>query len=84
MDLKDETITNEDLKKKMYPIEVLIKNVCHLSIKSLLRWQKLDADFCNKYILNEEYQCVEETYLITIEYVLQRQPHLRYEDLKYS
>lgn len=74
-------ITDNDLRKQKYPIQVLIDNVEHLSISTLLRWQTLDSDFCKKYILNEEYQCVEEKYRITIEYVLKRQPHLTYEDL---
>ena len=74
-------ITDNDLRKQKYPIQVLIDNAHHLSISTLLRWQILDSDFCKKYILNEEYQCVEDKYLVTIEYVLKRQPHLRYEDL---
>ena len=63
-------IQNSDLRKKLYPIEDLIKNVQNLEISTLLRWQKLDADFCKKYILNEEYQSVEDSYLVTIDYIL--------------
>lgn len=78
---KYKKINDSDLRKKLYSIEELIENIDHLSIKTLLRWQKLDADFCKKYVLNEEYQCVEEKYLITIEYIIKRQPHLTYDDL---
>jgi hypothetical protein len=40
------------------------------------------ADFCKKYILNEKYHLsFEDSYLITISYVLKKQPHLKYEDL---
>lgn len=78
---KYKKINDSDFRKKLFPIEELIKNIDNLSIKTLLRWQKLDADFCKKYILNEEYQSVEEQYLITIEYILKRQPHLTYDDL---
>lgn len=74
-------LCDSDLRKQQYPIEVLIENVDYLSIKTLLHWQKLDADFCKKYILNEEYQCVEEKYMVKIEYVLKRQHHLSYEEL---
>jgi len=81
MDSTSKKLTNEDLRKKLYSIEELTKNVCNLSSSVLLRCKILDADFCKKYILNEEYQCVEESYLITIEYVLKRQPHLTYEEL---
>lgn len=77
----DEKIYDNDLRKKLYPIDVLIKNVEHLSLSTLLRWQKLDANFCKKYILNEEYQSVEDKYKITYEYILKKQPHLSYEDL---
>ena len=77
-------LTDSDLRKQQYPLDVLIENVCNVSISTLLKWQVLNAEFCNKYILNEEYQCVEEKYLVTIEYVLKRQPHINYKDLKYS
>jgi hypothetical protein len=43
--------------------------------------QKLTADFCVKYILNEEYSsCVEETYINAYD-VLQAQPHITKEEL---
>ena len=74
-------LTDKELKTKKYPIDTLIHNVNNLSIKTLLHWQILNSDFCKKYILDESYQNVEEYYLITIEYVLKKQPHLKYEDL---
>lgn len=83
MEKVDENIklNDLDLRKKQYPVDVLIKNMYNLSTTGLVNYQKLDADFCKKYILNEELQCVEEQYKITIEYVLKRQPHLKYEEL---
>lgn len=80
MDSYPEKLTDADIRKQKYPIHILIENVNHLSISTLLRWQILDAGFCKKYILNEEYQSVEEKYKVTIDYVLKRQPHLTYED----
>jgi hypothetical protein len=77
----DKSLTDEDLRKNKYPIDILIKNVKNLSIKTLLRWQHLDADFCKKYILNEKYQSVEDSYLVTYEYILKHQPHIKYNDL---
>lgn len=75
-------LTDDDLRKNKYPIDILIKNIDNLSIKPLVVHQHLDADFCKKYILNEEYQTiVEDYYLVTIEWVLWHQPHLKYEDL---
>ena len=77
----EKELIDEDLRKKIYPLDILIKNVDNLSIKTLLRWQILDSEFCKKYILDEEYQSVEDYYLITIDYVLKMQPHLKYDDL---
>jgi len=79
--MEDKKLTDEDLRKNKYPLEVLIKNVNYLSIKTLLRWQILDADFCKKYILDESYQSAEDYYLVTYDYILERQPHLKLEDL---
>jgi hypothetical protein len=81
MKAKQYYIKNSDLRKAQYSIEDLTRNVENLEISTLLRWQKLDADFCKKYILNEEYQSVEDSYLVTIDFILERQPHLKYEDL---
>ena len=82
MEKEDNKITDSDLRKQKYPMEILIKNIDHLSISTLLRWQRLDADFCIKYILNEDYQSVEEKYKVTSEYILKRQPHLTHQDLE--
>ena len=76
----DDEIINDNLRERKYPIHVLIKNICNLSSKTLLRWQTLDADFCKKYILNEEYQTAEDYYTITLDHILYRQPHLQRSD----
>jgi hypothetical protein len=81
---KEKELKDSDLRLKKYPIEVLEKYVDNFSIPTLLHWQHLDARFCKKYILNEEYQTVEDYYLVTIEYVLKKQPHLKYDDLIYD
>lgn len=81
IDDKNIKLNDLDLKTKKYPLDILLKNLYNLSTTGLVNHQILDADFCKKYILNEELQCVEEQYKITIEYVLKRQPHLTYEDL---
>jgi hypothetical protein len=75
-------INDFDIRKKKYPLDVLIKNFQYLDITTLLHFQTLDADFCKKYILNDKYHLsFEDSYLITISYVLKKQPHLKYEDL---
>ena len=73
-------INDCDLKLRQYPMEVLAKNFCNVKTSRVLAYQKLDADFCKNYILNEDYMCVEETYLLDINYVLSKQPHLKEED----
>ena len=75
-------ITNEDLRERKFPINDLIYNNEMFSLSTLLTYQILDADFCKKYVLNEEYHSsFEESYFINIPYVLKKQPHLKYEDL---
>lgn len=74
-------LNDSDLRKNKYNLDELTQNVCNLSISTLLKWQYLDATFCKMFILNEDYQSVEEQYMIDINYVLKMQPHLKYEDL---
>ena len=43
----------------------------------------MTAEFCVKYILDEKYMtCLEDTYLIDFNYVLQKQPHITKEELR--
>ena len=74
-------IQDYDLKKNKYSITILEENINYLSIKKLLYTQVLTAEFCAKYILNDEYaSCVEETYICDID-VLHNQPHIKQSDL---
>lgn len=74
-------ITNNDLYRKKYDIETIEENVDDLDIKTMLYTQKLTAEFCVKYILNDDYvSTVEESYICDID-VLLRQKHLKQEDL---
>ena len=68
------------LCKTQYPIDVLERNICNVSLKLLLRTQKLTAEFCVEYILSEEYSDVEETYICDHD-VLHNQPHITREEL---
>lgn len=78
----EKKLNDFDIRKNKYPLDVLIKNCEHLDLTTLLHYQTLDANFCKKYILNEKYHLsFEDSYLITIDYVLKKQPHLKYEDL---
>jgi hypothetical protein len=77
-------IKNEDLYKNKYSIYILEKNIMNLSGKTLLNTQYLTAEFCAKYILNDNYyEGVEEDYLYTGDFVLNKQKHISKEDLLY-
>ena len=74
-------ISNQDLRKKKYSIDVLEENIDNLTNLTILRTQVLTPDFCIKYILNEEYaSCVEETYICDLD-VLFHQPHITQSQL---
>jgi hypothetical protein len=71
-------LTDYDLinNKNRYSIAELEASVDNLSVKYLLNYQKLDAEFCAKYILNDYCAtCNEDTYICSGD-VLQKQPHI--------
>ena len=77
-------ITNQDLYKNKYELSILEKNIMNLSGKTLLSTQYLTAEFCAKYILNDNYyEGVESDYLYTGDFVLGKQKHISKEDLLY-
>lgn len=70
------------MRKQKYDIQTLIDNIDDINMKECVNTQILTAEFCVKYVLNEEYMsCIEDTYCICIGYVLQRQPHLTREEI---
>lgn len=70
------------LRNKKYDIFTLEKNIHNLSMNAILYTQNLTAEFCVKYILNEDYaSCVEDTY-ICIGEVLRAQKHLTLADIQ--
>lgn len=76
-------ITNDDIRTHphQYSMADIYRNIEHLSISYIIRYQTVDGDFCRKYALNDEYLSVEESYLLTFDYILSKQPHLTYDDL---
>jgi hypothetical protein len=42
----------------------------------IIKTQKLTADFCIKYILNADFQILEEDQTITIDIIKKYQPHV--------
>lgn len=71
-----------NLRKEKYDIETLEKNIDTICVKTCVNTQILTAEFCVKYVLNEDYMsCIEDTYCLDIGYVLRRQAHLTREDI---
>lgn len=78
MKLIDEDLLNN---KYYYSIELLEKNVDHLNKKILLSTQKLTAEFCIKYILDDNIDGgSEDTYIFDVGYILGFQKHLNRQD----
>jgi len=77
-------ISNNDLYKNKYSLELLATNICKLRSRTILSTQIVDAEFCAKYILNDEfYEGFEEDYFCDFDYVLKKQPHISRSDLVY-
>jgi hypothetical protein len=77
-----EIIYDADLRYKKYDIATLEYNINRLSLRTLLKTQKLTPEFCVKYILNsDDYaSCDEDTYICE-EDVLIYQKHILQKDL---
>ena len=76
-------LTDQDLikNKNAYSINALTESVDNLSVKYLLNYQILDADFCAKYILSDSCAtCQEDTYICS-DNVLNKQKHITREKL---
>ena len=91
-ELNYDIIVNDDLYEYDYDIHTLEFNVLRynslpkneftrLNLRCLLRTQKLTAEFCIKYILNDEYAYTDSEESITTRLVLYYQPHLTYKEL---
>jgi len=65
-----------DLYNKKYTREELKKNIYAVKLIDILKTQTLDVTFLVRYILNANYQLTEEDEKITIEMVLEFQPHI--------
>ena len=75
------SITKEELYKNQFSRDVLKANIYGVSLLDILKTQKLEAEFCVKYILNSDFQFLEEDQQITIETVKEFQPHILRADL---
>lgn len=69
-------ITKEDLYNNQYDYESLKTNIYCVSLLDILKTQRLTSDFCVKYILNEEFQILDEDQNITLDTVKKYQKHI--------
>ena len=71
-------ITKNDLYSRQYDYETLklLINTFSVSLMDILKTQKLCANFCIKYILNDRYHSFDEDKLITLNVVKLYQPHI--------
>jgi len=74
-------ISKDDLYKNQYTKDILKANIYSVSLLDILKTQKLDADFCVKYILNSDFQLTPEDQKIDMEFVKELQPHILKTDL---
>jgi hypothetical protein len=65
-----------DLYNNKYSREELKRNIYAVKLVDILKTQTLDYTFVARYILNPNYQLCEEDEKITVDLVLQFQPHL--------
>ena len=65
-----------DLYNKQYSREDLKKNIYAVNLVDIIKTQKLNSSFIVRYILNKKYQFTEEEKKITIDMIVQFQPHI--------
>jgi hypothetical protein len=70
-----------DLYNKQYDMQTLKENIYAVSLWDILKTQIVTKEFCVKYILNKNYQMLEEDEKITFKDVLQLQPHIDKREL---
>lgn len=75
------SITKEDLYTNQYDYETLKTNIYAVSLLDILKTQRLTSDFCAKYILNIDFQLLEEEQQINIDTIKKYQPHIQDIDL---
>jgi hypothetical protein len=70
-----------DLYNKKYSREELKTHIYAVKLTDIIKTQILDTTFIVRYILNPIYQLLEEDEKITVDMVLQYQPHIKKEIL---
>jgi hypothetical protein len=73
-----------DLFNKQYDLQTLKENIYAVSLRDILKTQKLTSEFCVKYILNTNYQLNKEDENITVKEVLELQPDINKKQLLFD
>jgi len=74
-------IKNSDLYKNKYTIDQLKSNIYGVSLLDILKTQYLTVDFCINYLLNEDFQLLEEETNISMYLITKYQDHISFLDL---
>ena len=75
--MSNEKINEEDLYNNQYSIEILEKNINNLNKKRVINTQILTADFCVKYLLDNNIDSgSEDSYIFDKSYILNSQEHI--------
>lgn len=74
-------IKQDDLYRCKFDYNTLKANIYVVSLLDILKTQILTADFCVKYIINDNYQLLDEEKNINIDMVRKYQIHLKDIDL---
>jgi len=77
-------ITKQDLYNNQYDYTTLKTNIYAVSLLDILKTQRLTAEFCVKYILNEDFQILDEDQNISLDMVKKYQQHITDADLESS
>jgi hypothetical protein len=70
-----------DLYNNKYDRNTLKENIYSLKLMDILKTQVLEITFIVRYILNDLYQLNEEDENITVDTVLNYQPHINKKEL---
>ena len=86
---KNRLYTNKTLQNEIFTTIELSEYLSNCKINNLsqfiiLKYQKLDIDFCINYIMNDTYSTLDNDYNIPLHTILKFQPHIKEKDLLYA
>jgi hypothetical protein len=73
-----------NLFNNKYDRQILKDNIYNVDFFDLLKTQKIDATFAVRYILNKKYDLDNKYKIITPEFVIKFQPHIKIDDIRYE